>query len=55
MLVTLSGIVMLMSTVQFRNAEKPILVTLSSVGIMLVLHPTTRDLLAVSIMQFPLL
>ena len=55
MLVTLSGMVMLVRPVQSRNAELPMLVTLPSSGIELLLQPAIRVLLSVSIRQFPLL
>ena len=51
MLVTLFPIVMLVSHVQPENAEEPMLVTLPSVGITLVLHPAIKVFVAVSIRQ----
>jgi len=53
MLVTLFGIVTLVSPLHPLNANLPMLVTLPSVGIALVLQPTTSSFFSVSIMQFP--
>ena len=53
MLVTLSGMVMLVNPLQLENALFPMIVTLPSVGIMLFLHPRIKVLLSVSIKQFP--
>ena len=53
MLVTLSGTVMLVRLVQPENAPLPMLITLPSVGITLLLQPAIRVLLAVSIRQLP--
>lgn len=55
MLVTLSGIVTLVSPVQFWKAGEPMLVTLPSVGMTLVLQPKINVFVAVSIKQFPAL
>ena len=55
MLVTLSGIVMLVSSVQYAKALYPMLVTLLSEGITLVLQPKIKVLDAVSIRQLPAL
>ena len=55
MLVTLSGITTLVSPVQLRKASSPMLVTLPSVGITLVLQPEISVFVAVSIKQFPAL
>ena len=55
MLVTLFGIVMLVSPLQPENALYPMLVTLPSVGMTLFLQPTINFLLQVSLMLFPVL
>ena len=55
MLVTLSGIVIEVKPLQYEKASLPMLVTLPSSGIMLVLHPAIKVLLAVSIRQLPAL
>ena len=55
MLVTLSGIVMLVKLVQLRNAALPMLVTLPSVGITLLRHPEIKVFVSVSIKQLPAL
>ena len=55
MLVTLFGIVMLVKPVQRWKAESPMLVTLPSVGMTLVLQPKINVFVAVSIKQFPAL
>ena len=55
MLVTLSGIVMLVRLVQPMKATSPMLVTLPSVGMTLVLKPKISVFVAVSIKQFPAL
>ena len=53
MLVTLFGIVMLVRLLQPENARSLMLVTLPSVGMMLVWQPEIKVLVAVSIRQFP--
>ena len=53
MIVTLSGIVTLVRLLQPAKAESPMLVTLPSLGITLVLHPKTNILVEVSIIQLP--
>ena len=55
MLVTLSGMVMEVSSVQPENAPLPILVTEPSDGMTLFLQPKINVFLPVSIRQFPLL
>ena len=50
-----SGIVILVSPLQYSNDELPMLVTLPSLGITLFLHPTTNVLVPTSIKQLPLL
>ena len=51
MLVTLSGMVMLVRLVQPENPEAPMLVTQPSVGIMLFLHPAINVPVDASIKQ----
>ena len=55
MLVTLSGMTMLVKPVQPSKAEESMLVTLPSVGMTLVLQPKISVFVAVSIRQFPAL
>ena len=55
MLVTLSGIVTEVRESQLKKAEPPMLVTLPSSGITLLLQPMISVFVAVSIMQFPAL
>ena len=55
MFVTLLGIVTLVSSVQPLKALLPMLVTLPSVGMTLVLQPKISVFVAVSIKQFPAL
>ena len=53
MLVTLSGISMLVKPLQPLNASLPMLVTLPSSGITLFLQPKIKVLLALSMRQLP--
>ena len=55
MLVTQFGMVIGSREVQPEKARLPMLVTLPSSGITLLLQPTTSVFVAVSIMQFPAL
>ena len=53
--VTLFGMVMEVRLLQPENALLPMEVTLPSVGMTLLLQPTIKVLISVSIMQFPAL